>query len=423
MNIKQEYINLKKYYDKELNLDKNLFKTSNDEPTPISCIEEIFSKIPETYLKNPDLKWLDPCCGSGNFFIVAFNLLKKYHNEKHILENMLYFNDINEDRLNIVKDVFCNNEYKLNIYSYDFLNINEDEFSKFDIIVANPPYAKLLDNNKRASKNHNLIKPFINKTLNILNKNGLMIYIIPDNWMSKADRNTLISKLTEKQILYLNIHTAKKYFKKIGSSFTWFLIENKPYYKDIKIEGIWKNKHYIDDVYSIKRTYIPLYYNKIIQNILEKTIDYNNKKFKVETSSNLHKYTKKKNINSIKNEEFKYKLIHTPTQTVWSNVPHKWQKGYKVFIGTTSYYKTFVDNCGMTQSIAFIRCCNKEEADNFNKILQHPLYQFINNICRWGNFNNIRILQLFPYCDNYENVYKLFNITENEQDFIKNANV
>lgn len=422
MNIKQDYIKLKKYYDEELNLDKNLFKTSNDEPTPISCIEEIFSKIPEIYLKNADLKWLDPCCGSGNFFIVAFNLLKKYHNEKHILENMLYFNDINDDRLNIVKDVFCNKEYKLNIYSYDFLNINEEEFSKFDIIVANPPYAKLLDNGKRASKNHNLIKPFINKTLNILNENGLMIYIIPDNWMSKADRNTLITKLTEKQILYLNIHTAKKYFKKIGSSFTWFLIENKPFYKDIKIEGIWKKKHYIDDVYSIKRTYIPLYYNKIIQSILAKTIDNDNRKFKVETSSNLHKYTKKKNIKSVKNEEFKYKLIHTPTQTVWSNIPHKWQEGYKVFIGTTSYYKTFVDNCGMTQSIAFIRC-TKEEADNFNKILQHPLYKFINNICRWGNFNNIRILQSFPYCDNYENVYKLFNITENEQEFIKNTNV
>jgi type I restriction-modification system DNA methylase subunit len=36
---------------------------------------------------------------------------------------------------------------------------------KVDIIVANPPYAKMLENGKRASKNHNLIKDFIEKAL------------------------------------------------------------------------------------------------------------------------------------------------------------------------------------------------------------------------------------------------------------------
>ena len=89
---------------------------------------------------------------------------------------------------------------------------------KFDFIVANPPYAKLLENGKRASKNHNLIGLFIKKSLELLNPNGLLLYITPDNWMSYADRNTLICELTKLQIVYLNIHIAKKYFKKIGSS-------------------------------------------------------------------------------------------------------------------------------------------------------------------------------------------------------------
>ena len=60
--------------------------------------------------------------------------------------------------------------------------------------------------------------------------------------MSKSDRNKLINVITSKQIIYLNIGTAKKYFKKIGSSFTWYVIENKPYYKDIIVEGKWKKK-------------------------------------------------------------------------------------------------------------------------------------------------------------------------------------
>ena len=87
-------------------------------------------------------------------------------------------------------------------------------------------------------------------------------------------------------------------------------------------------------------------------------------------------------------------------------------------MGTTSYYKTFVDKCGMTQSIAFLQCETKEDAENYQRILMHPLYKFINNICRWGNFNNIRILQSFPRCENYDNVFNLFNITEGEINFI-----
>ena len=124
-------------------------------------------------------------------------------------------------------------------------------------------------------------------------------------------------------------------------------------------------------------------------------------------------------IQKEKDDVFKYKLIHTPKQTVYASRPHKYQDGWKVFISTTSYYGTFIDECGMTQSIAFIRCENKEKAILISKVLMHPLYQFINNICRWGNFNNIRVLQSLPVCDKFEDVYNTFNITEEERTFIE----
>jgi hypothetical protein len=77
----------------------------------------------------------------------------------------------------------------------------------------------------------------------------------------------------------------------------------------------------------------------------------------------------------------------------------------------------------MTQSIVFILCSNEEEAKKYLEILQHPLYLFINNICRWGNFNNIRILQKFPiptieYSGNHQELYNYFNITEEEIEYI-----
>jgi hypothetical protein len=90
-----------------------------------------------------------------------------------------------------------------------------------------------------------------------------------------------------------------------------------------------------------------------------------------------------------------------------------------VFLGTTSYYNVFVDNCGMTQSIAFIRCENETEAKKYARVLEHPLYKFINNICRWGNFNNVRIMQAFPKCDDYDAVYSKFGISADEIQFIE----
>ena len=413
---------IKKYYDETLNIDKTTYKSSNDEPTPIDCISEMINKIPKELWQKNDLSILDPCCGNGNFSIPIIFELLKYHDKKIILENILEFNDINESRLENVRNVFCSEKYNLKITNNDFITFNNTK--KYDLIVANPPYAKLLENGKRSSKNHNLIKDFIEKALIQLKPNGYLLFITPDNWMSYADRNVLIETLTSLQIIHLDIHNAKKYFKKIGSSFTWYIIQNCAFYKNINVTGIWKKKEYVSSVISKQRKYIPLLYNQIVQNILSKTIDNTNlKKFDVKTSSDLHKYTKAEFISPEKTEVFKYKLIHTPSQTVYSSRPHKFQEGYKIFISTTDKYSVFIDNCGMTQSIVFILCSNEEQAKKYLEILQHPLYVFINNICRWGNFNNVRILQNFPipnieYSGNHKKIYNYFNITDEEIEYI-----
>ncbi len=415
---------LKEYYDEILNTDKTTYKSTNDEPTPISCIEEMIDKIPHELWNRKDLSILDPCCGNGNFHIPIFFKLSSLNDKKDVLEQMLEFNDINEDRLENVRKIFCNEKYKLQITNVDF--IKDDNNKKYDLIVANPPYAKILDNGKRASKNHNLIKYFIEKGLSKLKQDGYLLFITPDNWMSCADRNLLIEKLTSLQIIHLDIHNAKKYFKKIGSSFTWYIIQNRASYKNINISGTWKKISYTGCVESEQRRYIPLLYNQSVKNILSKTIDNKLfKKFDIKTSSYLHKHTKAEFINKEKTDTFKYKLIHTPKQTLYSSKPHKFQTGYKVFISTTDKYKVFIDDCGMTQSIAFILCSDQEQAKKYMQMLQHPLYLFINNICRWGNFNNIRILQEFPlayidYTGEYKEIYNYFNISKDEIDYINN---
>ena len=57
--ITSNYEKLKDFYDNNLNMDKQTFKTSNDEPTPISCVEEMVNKIPNKFWEKDNLKILD----------------------------------------------------------------------------------------------------------------------------------------------------------------------------------------------------------------------------------------------------------------------------------------------------------------------------------------------------------------------------
>lgn len=413
---------LHKYYDEVLNTDKSSYKSSNDEPTPINCIIEMISKLPVELWTTPDLSILDPCCGNGNFFIpVIHELIKHHHTKSSILENILEFNDINETRLDNVRRIFgANDKYKLKVTNQDFMTFDANK--THDLILTNPPYAKMLENGQRASKNHNLIKDFIEKSLSLLKPGGYLLFLTPDNWMSYADRNKLIEIITQLQIIHLDIHSAKKYFKKIGSSFTWYIIQNTKACKPMTVSGIWKKNAYSGTVVSQPRKYIPLLYNQTVQDILSKTVDNEHlPKFQVKTSSDLHRYTKAEFIRDEPTDIYQYKLIHTPTQTAYASRPHKYQDGYKVFISTTDKYGVFIDQCGMTQSIVFILCRDLEQATNYMRILQHPLYVFINNICRWGNFNNIRILQSFPIpaIANPAEIYAYFHITPAEIEFIE----
>lgn len=396
----ENFEEIKEYFD-DLNTDLNHFVNSNDICTPMDCVKEMFDSLPEDFWQRKNLKILDSCCGNGNFH--AYAALKTK------LDN-LYFNEINTSRIKNLKAYFGEN-IKLSIK--DFLEFDEKE--EFDLVVSNPPYAKF-SNGKRVSKNHNLSRAFIKKSLRVTKEGGYILFIVPNNWMSYADRNSLPQELSKYQFRVLDINGAKKYFPKVGSSFTWFLLQKVPNKEPFVV----KNHYVLHDESHVfldeNIKFIPLYYSAIVQSIVNKTLN-NTKleKYKVQTSSNLHKYTQKAFLSTEKNEEFKYKIIHTPSQIVYAKKAHKFQEGYKVFISLTNQYQTFIDECGMTQSIAFIRCKDLKEAKKIKKELDEPIYKFLNNITRYGNFNNIRILQNLP-------LFGTFELSEEENIFIEKFN-
>lgn len=393
-------IDIIKTYFNELNKDTSHFNTSNDICTPIECVKEMVDVIPQSFWDTKGAKILDCCCGNGNFH--------SYISTKTDIGN-LYFNEINENRIKNLVGYFGKD---INLTKKDFLTF--DKSTLFDLVVANPPYAKF-NGDKRVSKNHNLARDFINKALDVTKEGGYVLFIVPNNWMSFSDRNNLPKKLTQYRFVHIDIGGAKRYFKKVGSSFTWFLLKKTKETCPFTVS----NHYRIKDAQKVKFTraydFIPLYLSEVSLSIVNKVVYGNDTKYKVETTSYLHRHTKKRYISDVQTKEHKYRLIHTPTQTVWSKVPHKYQKGHKVFISLSNQYSIFIDNVGMTQSMAFIRCEYLDEAERIKKELENPVYVFVNNITRYGNFNNIRVLQSLSILENIE-------LNKKELDLIERFN-
>lgn len=365
-----------------LNEDESHYSNRNDVCTPMGCVREMVATIPKSFWRKKDLRILDPCAGNGNFHA---------HIRSHAPMKSLFFNEISSKRIANIRKMFG---AKAQISKCDFLEYNENQI--FDLIVSNPPYAKFDENGKRVSKNHNLSRAFIEKAFRITKPGGMILFIVPNNWMSYADRNPLPSLLSQHQFLHLNIHGAKRWFPKIGSSFTWFLVKKAPNRKPFTIENHYLYKETTTASLRPGVHYIPLFFNELVDSIFAKTIDADVEKQGMLTSSDLHHYTKAKLIRSRPSATYCHKLIHTPKKTAWSRRPHKHQEGWKVFFSLTDHFGTFVDNCGMTQSVGYIRCGSKAEALKRKAELDHPLFRFLNDLTRYGNFNNVRILQNLP---------------------------
>ena len=130
---------IEEYINKHLPV-KNLEKAKYGEVfTPPALIKQMLAQLPTSCWSNPDLKWLDPCCGSGNFLIHVYQRLieglekafpNKSKRSSHIIENMLYMVELNYKNCEICRKLFGQGA---NIECLDFLEYNKDIM--FDCII------------------------------------------------------------------------------------------------------------------------------------------------------------------------------------------------------------------------------------------------------------------------------------------------
>lgn len=225
-------IQLRRFINLHMKRRKNESERNGEIFTPLFLIEEMLDELDNHYKKikgcgatfsifsNEKLKWGDIVgCGRGNFSLcLYFRLMEglknviidKKERKKHIIENMLYMAELNEESVRICKRIFdINDEYKLNLYVGDALKLNVKEIwniDKFDVILGNPPFNRggIYSHHKKRNgiKFETLWHLFVKKSLE--NLKSYLVFITPLYWMKKT--HPIHNLMGEKSIIWMKLY-------------------------------------------------------------------------------------------------------------------------------------------------------------------------------------------------------------------------
>jgi len=444
-NLEQKIIKIFNTHNIYPKLEKIL--TTNDEDktynaehsTPFKLIHKIISKS-NNNIWNKNYKFLDYCCGKGFIILSIFNKLyntiqidNKLDKCRHIIENCIYFADINES--NISTTIFLLNtqanilsgtkyKYKFNYYIGDsfYLDLNKIwKINKVNIIFVNPPFENKLKRNKTP---HKLWIDFTKKAFyDWLIENGTLLQISPSSFSSPSSKILKLLKEKNTTDIYFN---QEQYFPDIASSISWYIIENKES----------KNITNINNKLNINLSnflYLP-------QNICTESLSIH-KKVVFDTINKLdihkdyvtcHNALLKNNnssLSKIKTQTHIYPVFHTNKQTWYSSILQPFAHKKKVLWTRSGYQKPFYssETLGVTDLSYFIFVDNDNEGKYYEKYLNSELLHYIFKSAKWSGFGNDKVFYALPDVVNKNlnesltdiDIYKLFNITPDEIEFIK----
>ena len=204
--------------------------------TPLELVCDMLDLLPKEVWSNPNLKWLDPANGIGNFPVVVYYRLMeglqlvipdKQNRSKHIIEYMLYMVELNPKNCVVCKEIFSiiDNTAEPNIIEANFLEWVSP--IKFDIIMGNPPYQTNLK--RLGIKSYSIWESFFEKSYDLLNENTHLLLIHPSSWRAPSGiRRNIFNKIIKNDLVYLNMCSYKdvsKYFKRVSTNCDYYYLK------------------------------------------------------------------------------------------------------------------------------------------------------------------------------------------------------
>lgn len=295
--------------------EKDKFGEVFTHPTLINQILDLF---PKHIWSDPFKKWLDPSVGTGFFMIFVYlrlmNGLEKWESNetrrsKHIIQNMLFMVELNKHNCNIVIKLFGSN---VNLICGDFLKVGH-KFHGFDCIVGNPPFQDdfgLTKKGKRISGGKSkLYERIFLKSYDMLNKDGYLAFIVPDNIFS-GNGSESYRTLIKNFIPFVSFNPSNQsFFPSIQQPICYFLLKKNGFVGLTTIDN-GKNKFKIEledrPVNPIRDW--TLHSEKLI------------KKY-VSNERNNVVYNRGYNIDSYKADSKlnKFPIVYTPSKIIYTN--------------------------------------------------------------------------------------------------------
>lgn len=373
--------------------------------TPFELVNKMLDKLPKDVWSNPNLKWLDPANGIGNFLITVINRLMdglkdfEIDNEKrykHIVENMIYACELQEKNMIVwLHTIDPEGKYNTNFYIGSFLgkefNIGID---KFDIVVGNPPYNNDQKAEGKRGGGSTLWNKFVIKVLNFfLKENGYLVFVHPTIWrkpQSEKSSSREVSKLMmSRQIHYLEMHNSKDGMSTFnaGTRYDFYVLENCDIYTTTKIND---EDRTVTNVDIKGYDFIPNkgleFFNKILakegdekcQIIFNRTNYGSDRSYVVENKDYVYRYT----------------LVHSTPKSgnryLYSSRNDRGHFGIsKIIFGESGINDVIIDTdgeYGMSQGSMAIPVKSIEEANNIKKVLLSDKFSFFLESVMWSNF-------------------------------------
>ena len=375
-----------RFYTIYNNSDKLESKKLGEVYTPISIAEKMIEHLPENIWNNKNIKVLDFACGTGIFGFFIYKKLIKHFSHQYIVDNILYFNDIQEKNINKIKYIFDNPR---NIHCGNFLEWNCNE--QFDIIIGNPPYSNLKTNR---SNGNSIWHKFVDKLLLLLNDGGYLSLIHPSGWRKPSTEKCKYTHLYKelahfRQMHYLEIHDSKdgKSVFRCGTRYDIYLVENVKPYKNTAIVDEKGNKCELN---LLNWNFLPNHSFELMSDLLSCTgngikLIYNRSSYASD----------KKHVQKQCDEVYKYPIIHSVTK---NGVKYRYSSrndlGHfnvpKIIWSRTNFVNNVLDidgKYGLSESSVAVQVKNADEGEMIKKCFMTTKFKLFMESMRYGNYS------------------------------------
>lgn len=380
-----------------------------DGVTPIPLAQKQVDKCKIDYT-NPKQKILCAAAGHGTYAIILYwsfmgglksVILSEEKRSRHILQNMLYLNEINP--------WLCRN-----LKMMGFINIIEGDYLKiiigmtFNLVIGNPPYKK------------GLHMKIFNKSFDLLNEGGVMSFIHPSTqFLNNKDSNKKVVKDIRNIIntyqCEINLFDGNEVFtsESFYTPLSLTIVKNK-LKKEIKVNynysGNNDTKIYNNwgDIYIHASEYAKSIENKILSKKCKSIDKYI---FRKGGLGNVYLLINRISGNKPKNGKINpdfYQLIYKENENNYNDLSTTNPIGKK-------------NNNGALNELAF---SNENELKNGFNFLLTKFARFCLSLRKTGPDINFIDMSLIPYLDFSQEwpdkkIYDYFNLTQEERDFIE----